>query len=373
MTAKDTLQIRLRRLKWRAGGEAGLRLAPSALLRGAEALSHLLLAAVLAGASLWNGRAPFAVALVGAAGPGLMGGSALTGACFGYLALLPLSRGLRYAAAAVLTFAVAFAFWDWKLMRRPWAMPLAAALMNGCTGFVYLSQEGWRPEAVALFLAEVLLTALAARCYAAVLAPLRTGRRGDPQALLYRAGVCFLLCTLLMALGPVSLPGGLSLGRLLGGAAALTAAWLEGSATGAMAGVLLGLSMDLAGKGVPLYATVYGLSALGAGLLRGLRRPWAALAWMVLSASAALWGSASYTPGALVYEAAGSGILFLRLESPSAAWGPGWLRSRPERAQTCRPSSWCAAGWRGPPWLFAGCINPSTPPSASRTTTATPP
>ena len=325
MTAKDTIQTRLRRLNWHAGGEAGLCLAPSALLRGAEALSHLLLAAVLAGASLWNGRAPFGVALVGAAGPGLMGGSALVGACFGYLALLPLSRGLRYAAAAILTFAAAFAFWDWKFIRRPWAMPLTAAAMNGCTGFVYLSREGWQPEAVALFFTELLLTALAARCYGAVLLPLRSGRRGDPQSLLYRAGISFLLCTLLMALGPVSLPSGLSLGRILGGTAALTAAWLGGCSTGAMTGVLLGLSMDLSGKGIPLYATVYGLSALGAGLLRGLRRPWAALTWLLLSASAALWGSAAYTPGALGYEAAGSCVLFLLLPGGPLRRLGAWL------------------------------------------------
>ena len=200
MTARDTIQIRLRRMKWRAGGEAGVRVTPSALLRGAEAMSSLLLCAVLAGACIWGERAPFAVAFVGAAGPGLLGGAALTGACFGYLALLPLARGLRYAAAAVLTFAAAFALLDWKPMKRPWAMPLVAAAMNGCTGSVYLSQGGWQSQEALAFAAEVGLTALAARGFAVVLEPVRTGRRGDAQSLAYRAGALLLLCGVLMAL-----------------------------------------------------------------------------------------------------------------------------------------------------------------------------
>ena len=312
MTGRDTIQIRLRRAKWRAGGEAGLRVTPSALLRGAEAASSLLLCAVLAGACVWGERAPFAVAFVGAAGPGLMGAAALTGACFGYLALLPLARGLRYAAAAVLTFASAFALLDWKPMKRPWAMPLTAAVMNGCTGFVYLSQGGWRREDVLAFAAEVGLTALAGRSFSAVLTPVREGRRGDGQSLTFRAGVVFLLCGVLMSLGAARLPGGLSAGRVLAEAAGLTASWLGGSAAGAMTGVLLGLAMDLSGKGVPLYATVYGLAALGTGAVRGRGRPWAAAMWLALNGAAALWGTAAVIPGALMYEAlAGCGLFLL--------------------------------------------------------------
>ena len=319
MTARDTIQIRLRRMKWRAGGEAGVRVTPSALLRGAEAVSSLLLCAVLAGACVWGERAPFAVAFVGAAGPGLMGGAALTGACFGYLTLLPLARGLRYAAAAVLTFAAAFALLDWKPMKRPWAMPLTAAAMNGCTGFVYLSQGGWQRQQVLAFAAEVGLTALAARGFAAVLEPVRAGRRGDPQSLSCRVGALMLLCSVLMSLEGTLLPGGLSAGRVLAGTAGLTAAWLGGCSAGAMTGVLLGLAMDLSGKGVPLYATVYGLAALGTGLARGRSRPWAAAVWLGLSGAAALWGTAAVIPGAVVYEALAACTLFLLL--PGRALG----------------------------------------------------
>ena len=71
---------------------------------------------------------------------GLCGGAALLGAGFGYLTLLGFSDALRYLSAAILTFAVGFAFYDMKLFQRPWTMPGVAGLMNGCTGFIYLSQ-----------------------------------------------------------------------------------------------------------------------------------------------------------------------------------------------------------------------------------------
>lgn len=56
------------------------------------------------------------------------------GAGFGYLTLLGFSDALRYLSAAILTFAVGFAFYDMKLFQRPWTMPGVAGLMNGCTG-----------------------------------------------------------------------------------------------------------------------------------------------------------------------------------------------------------------------------------------------
>ena len=81
-------------------------------------LGLLLLAAVLAGAVIFEGYSPFGVALVGAAGSGLCGGAALLGACFGYLCQMGFADGLRYASASILTFAVAFAFYDLKAIRR---------------------------------------------------------------------------------------------------------------------------------------------------------------------------------------------------------------------------------------------------------------
>ena len=67
----------------------------------------------------------------------------MLGACFGSLCLLGISQGMRHAAAAILTFAVAFAFYDVKLFRRSWTMPFIAALLNAFTGSVLLVRTGW--------------------------------------------------------------------------------------------------------------------------------------------------------------------------------------------------------------------------------------
>ena len=88
---------------------------------------------------------------MGAAGSGVCGAAALVGACFGYLTLLGFTGGLRYISASMLTFAVNFAFYDVKLLRKPWAMPMVAGLFNGITGFIYLSEAGWQTEDVIYF------------------------------------------------------------------------------------------------------------------------------------------------------------------------------------------------------------------------------
>ena len=176
MQAKETVQTRWNRLRRQRGTGEKVSVDATALLRFADTAIHFLLAAVLAGASVFGDYAPFGVALVGAAGSGVCGAAALVGACFGYMVLLGFADGLRYAAAAILTFAVSFAFYDIKLLRRPWAMPLIAGLMNGCTGFIYLSEGGWRTVDVIYFLTELALTVAAGWCYRQLLVPMRAGR-----------------------------------------------------------------------------------------------------------------------------------------------------------------------------------------------------
>lgn len=84
---------------------------------------------------------------------------------------------LRYASASILTFAVAFAFYDLKAIRRSWTMPLLTASINGAAGFIYLSQQGWKTVDAIYFSLEVCLTAAAVWCYRAVLVPMRVHRR----------------------------------------------------------------------------------------------------------------------------------------------------------------------------------------------------
>ena len=302
MTAKETIHNKLTR--WSSRPEkAELRLNTSSLAYLTELGVFFLLAAVLSGAAIFQRGSPFAIALVAASGPGGCGGAALVGASFGYMMLMDFSVGLRYVSASILTFAVAFAFYDWKQLQRPWVMPVIAGMMNAGTGFVYLSQGGWRLEDGLYFAGEVLLTVVAAQCYRWVLLPLRTGRWGDPRAASRKVGASMLLCTVLMALEPVTLFRIVSLGRLLAAAAAQAVAWQGGSAVGAMLGVTVGLSMDLAAGGIPLCAMAYGLAALAAGSMRGRGRAWASLAYGAAAVLVWLWTGTAGLPESILLEA----------------------------------------------------------------------
>ena len=144
------------------------------------------------------------------------------GACFGSLAVLEFSAGLRYAAAAILTFAVHFAFCDWKVLRRPWAMPLVAGTLTAFTGLIVQSQAGWSPARVLHFVLEVLLTAGAAWAFRGAMAPMRRqkGDRPDPAA--RRVGPLALLCACLTAIAPLEFFGVPALGLAAVGACAVS-------------------------------------------------------------------------------------------------------------------------------------------------------
>ena len=321
----ETIRSKLDRLRGRSARGEQVSLNASTLLRCADGGIHFLLAAVLAGAEVFGGYAPFGVALVGAAGSGVCGGAALVGACFGYLLLMGFTRGLRYVSAAMLTFAVSFAFYDVKFLRRPWAMPVIAGILNGCTGFIYLSQAGWQTADVIYFFTECGLAVAAGWCYRQLLVPLRTGRGEGLRTPRRRASLVVLVCTVLMALTPLTLFRDISLGRAAAVAVVLSGAWQGGVSAGTVLGVTVGLSMDLAADGIPLYAMAYGLSGLAAGALRGKSRLRSALAYVLTNGGAVLWTWEKGLPLSILYEVFLGSVAFLLIpERPLGRLG-AWL------------------------------------------------
>ena len=329
MAAKESVKTKLSRLHWQAAQEAQIPLNASTLLRWADVGIHFLLAAVLSNATVFGTYAPFGVALVGAAGSGVCGAAALAGAFLGYTTLLGFSTGLRYSAAAILTFAFHFAFYDVKLLRHPWAMPVVACIFNGCTGFIYLSQGGWRTVDVIYFFTELAITAACCWCYRQLLLPLRTGRGESLLSIQRRGSLLTLLCTVLMALSPLLLVQDISLGRSLAVTAVLAAAWRGGCSAGAVVGITVGLAMDLAANGTPLYAMAYGLSALAAGAFQKKSRPQAALGYLLANGGAVLWTWDKGLPISILYEALlGSGVFLLLPHVPLKRLGV-WLAPEP--------------------------------------------
>lgn len=307
MATGETFRIRLARVQAEAVRSGRVVLGMTVVERMAQGASYFLLSAVLAGSRIFESSAPFALALVGGAGSGINAAAALAGASFGYLTLLGMIDGLRYVSAAILTFAVAFAFYDVKLYRLPWTMPLATAAMNGCTGFIYLSQKGWRAQDVIWFVLEVLLTALAAYGFRAALAPDKGSRSRDGWL-----GGTLLAAASLVSLAGLNLFADISLGRILAATAVLICAWQGGAGFGAALGVGFGLALDLM-AGRVLYAMAFGVAGLSAGLVRGGKRISVALTFALANAAAVLWLWNSAMEQAILYEGLAGAALFLMI------------------------------------------------------------
>ena len=185
-----------------------------ALVRTAECAIRFLLGALLSGAEIFGGYAPFGLGLVAASGSGIDGFCALLGACFGYLSFQGFAEGLRYAAACILAFSLAFAFFDVKAYRKSWFMPLAAAGMDGITGFVYLSDRGWSPESLIFFGTELLLCGASAYFYRVAFTPWTEKREEEALTPRQTVSLLILVGTLLLTLSRLTLLWDLSAGRL---------------------------------------------------------------------------------------------------------------------------------------------------------------
>lgn len=311
MATKDTLRARAARMREEMQETGRLVLRAPALVRGAECTMRFLLGAVLSGAEIFGGYAPFGLGLVAASGSGLDGFAALVGGCFGYLTFQGFADGLRYAAAAILIFSVAFAFYDIRPYRQVWFMPTAAALMDGITGFVYLSDGGWTPESVIFFGTEVLFAGASAYFYRLAFSPWTDNREDEPLTLRQTVSLLILAGTSLLTLSRITVLGDLSLGRTAAALAVMLCAGAGGIGPGATVGVAVGIGMDLASGGLPFYAMAYALSGVMAGIFHRQGRFVTALAYVLANAVAVLWTWNMGAQISLLYEVFIASVLFL--------------------------------------------------------------
>ena len=313
MATKETWRTKAARMREEARETGRVVLRAPALVRAAECAMRFLLGGLLAGAEIFGGYAPFGLGLVAASGSGVDGLCALLGACFGYLSFQGFAQGLRYAAAAILVFSLAFAFFDVKAYRKSWFMPLAAAGMDGITGFVYLSDRGWSPESLIFFGTELLLCGASAYFYRVAFTPWTEKR--EEEALTPRQTVSLLLLggTLLLTLSRLTLVWELSAGRLAAAAAVMAAAYAGGLNAGAAAGVAAGLTMDLSAGGAPFYSMAYALSGVMAGVFHRQGRLACAAAYVLSNALAVLWTWEEGLHIALLYEVFIASVVFLLL------------------------------------------------------------
>ena len=313
MATKEKLKTRAARLREEARETGKVVFRAPALVRLAECLIRFLLGALLAGAEIFGGYAPFGLGMVGASGSGLDGFCALMGACFGYLTMEGLVEGLRYAAACVLAFSVAFAFFDAGVYRRSWFMPLTTAAIDGVTGFIYLSDRGWTPENLVFFATELLLCGAAVYFYRIAFTPWTEKREEEGLTTRQTVSLLLLLGTLLLTLSKLTLLGDLSVGRFAAAVAVMAVAGRGGISAGATAGVAVGLGMDLSTGGMPFYAMAYALSGVMAGVFHRQGRLAVTLAYVLTNGAAVLWNWEGGLHIPLLYEVFAASVVYLLL------------------------------------------------------------
>ena len=244
--------------------------------------------------------APFGMAFVAAAGPGIKGVFALAGAALGYLLSGGIDWGIRYIAAAVLVYTVGFVFQELEFYKRGLFMPAIAGLVMALTGF--LGSFSAKPDEIPLAAKLVLETSLAfGGCYFFREALSTAPRRSETDELRHSSALLISAACVLIAVGRIELFGLVSVGRWAALLLVMASAMQGGMLTGAAVGTVMGIAMDISHGGAPFYTMVFAFSGLLAGVFGKHGRILFTLSFLVANAIAVIcaWDSDRYL-GALL-------------------------------------------------------------------------
>ncbi len=274
-----------------------------------------LLGFALACARVLETGGPFGMAFVACAGPGFTGVCALLGASLGYMAGGGLDWGVRYVAASVLVYTVAYVTHETPVYRRPLFMPAAAGVVMAMTGFLgsFAYAPAPRPLWAELFL-ETSLAFGGAYFFHQALSAAR--RSTETEELRHSVSLMILSACVLMALARLELPGGISVGRLLALLLVMASAMKGGMLTGAAVGTVLGIAVDIAHAGVPFYTMAYAFCGLLSGVFGRHGRFLFVLSFLLADALAVVcaWTTAVYTVALI--ECFCASVLFMLLPTP---------------------------------------------------------
>ena len=271
-----------------------------------------VLSLVLSLARTQSGASPFALAFVASCGTGWNGAAALVGAAGGYLLGGGIGWGIRYIAASVLIYAFAFVFQEFSFARRPFFMPLVAAAVTVLTAFLgsfSLSGAG-APDAASLVL-EAFLSLAGTTFFRCALT--RNDDLSESGVIRHSVSVTVLGACVLMSFVPLRLFEVLSVGRTLSLIVLMASALKGGMLTGAAAGTLLGIFMDLASGSSSYFAMSYAFSGLLSGVFNRHSRLVFTLSFVLSAAlsAAADWRLALSTSS--LFETFAASVVFILL------------------------------------------------------------
>ena len=297
-------------------------------LRLAGLTAEFALSLMMALVEMLGGCGPLGVAMVARAGGGAAGFLSLAGACVGYLISGGVGEGLKFIAAAVLTYTVAFILRDTQVIRRAFFMPLVAAAVMLLTGFLgrVRTASNSMPAGVLLFLLAVIAGA-GTYFFARAL----TEEELSTEASETRQGVSrvLLLSCALMALTRLCLFGLVSVGRTAAVCLVLVSAYRGGALSGAGAGAALGLAMDIAFGGTPFFTMAYAFSGLVSGLLCRHGRLMFVLCYVLANAVAVLWTWGNGLRIEVLYEVFVASVVFLILPQSAINLAGGLMQPLP--------------------------------------------
>lgn len=274
--------------------------------------SYMAMGLVMSCSRVLEGGAPFGMAMVACSGPGLDGVFALAGAALGYLISGGVEWGIRYIAAAVLVYTIAFVFHELELYRQSFFMPLSAGLVMALTGFLgsFSASSGTVPLAAELSLE----TALAfGGTYFFKEALSRRRRDTESEELRHSVAVIITAACALMAFSRIVFFRTVSVGRFLSLLLVMTCAMKGGMLTGAAAGTVLGLAMDITHVGAPFYTMAYSFSGLLSGVFGKHGRILFVLSFILAGALAVVcaWDTEVYISA--LFETFCSSVVFMLL------------------------------------------------------------
>ena len=259
-----------------------------------------------------GGGAPFGIAMTAASGTGWYGLSALAGAVVGSLLGGGIGVGIRYVAASVLVFTAAYVFREFSFAQRSVFMPLAAALVTALTAFLgsFSLSGADSPDLSRLILESVLAFA---GCYFFRTALSRERRLSENAEIRRSVSRTVLAACLLMALAPLKLFSVLSVGRTLSLIVLMASAVKGGMLTGAAAGTILGLAMDLASGGGSFYAMSYAFAGLLSGVFSRHSRLVYTLSFVLSSALSVICVRTVSVGTSALFECFSASVIFFLL------------------------------------------------------------
>ena len=273
---------------------------------------YMLMGGVMACARVLGNGAPFGMAMVASSGAGLSGVCALLGAATGYLFGGGLEWGIRYIAASVLVYTIAFVFHELSAYKSEYFMPASAGLVMALTGFLgSFSMDGGPVKVAAELLLEIALAFGGTYFFRDGLnSSLRTSETAE---LRHSVALMVMAAAALTALSRIVLFETVSLGRFLALLLVMTSAMKGGMLTGAAVGTVLGLAMDAASDGPLYYTMAYAFSGLLSGVFGRHGRVVYVLSFILAGALATVFAWDSVQPVSALFETFCASVVFMVL------------------------------------------------------------